>query len=118
MTEEYIILVLRFAELLMFFFFQAEDGIRDVAVTGVQPCALPISQLVAAAEDAVGCNECHSKSSRLQAIDGIYIPGRDAVKWLDMGGWGIALLTLIGVILHGFGRIISFYWSKRSCPKE
>src|SRR3989449_9647736 len=27
-----------------FFFFQAEDGIRDVAVTGVQTCALPISR--------------------------------------------------------------------------
>src|SRR3989449_7722155 len=27
---------------LWFFFFQAEDGIRDVAVTGVQTCALPI----------------------------------------------------------------------------
>src|SRR2546429_5871131 len=27
----------------LFFFFQAEDGIRDVAVTGVQTCALPIS---------------------------------------------------------------------------
>src|SRR2546422_3130019 len=28
----------------LFFFFQAEDGIRDVAVTGVQTCALPISE--------------------------------------------------------------------------
>src|SRR5207244_7768430 len=27
-----------------FFFFQAEDGIRDDLVTGVQTCALPISQ--------------------------------------------------------------------------
>ena len=27
---------------IFFFFFQAEDGIRDVAVTGVQTCALPI----------------------------------------------------------------------------
>src|SRR5256885_8391167 len=27
-----------------FFFFQAEDGIRDYKVTGVQTCALPISQ--------------------------------------------------------------------------
>src|SRR2546430_16250527 len=27
----------------MFFFFQAEDGIRDLTVTGVQTCALPIS---------------------------------------------------------------------------
>src|SRR2546429_3997485 len=29
---------------IFFFFFQAEDGIRDVAVTGVQTCALPISK--------------------------------------------------------------------------
>src|SRR2546425_5018365 len=28
---------------LLFFFFQAEDGIRDKLVTGVQTCALPIS---------------------------------------------------------------------------
>src|SRR5262249_56957844 len=28
--------------LLHFFFFQAEDGIRDWSVTGVQTCALPI----------------------------------------------------------------------------
>src|SRR5690349_22216547 len=27
---------------LFFFFFQAEDGIRDLYVTGVQTCALPI----------------------------------------------------------------------------
>src|SRR5688572_22081414 len=27
------------------FFFQAEDGIRDLTVTGVQTCALPISKL-------------------------------------------------------------------------
>src|SRR2546430_11684768 len=27
----------------VFFFFQAEDGIRDLTVTGVQTCALPIS---------------------------------------------------------------------------
>src|SRR2546429_3253341 len=29
----------------VFFFFQAEDGIRDVAVTGVQTCALPLTSL-------------------------------------------------------------------------
>src|SRR3712207_8052905 len=27
---------------ILFFFFQAEDGIRDIGVTGVQTCALPI----------------------------------------------------------------------------
>src|SRR2546430_577624 len=30
------------------FFFQAEDGIRDLTVTGVQTCALPISSLFGA----------------------------------------------------------------------
>src|SRR5206468_9411763 len=29
---------------LIYFFFQAEDGIRDLIVTGVQTCALPISK--------------------------------------------------------------------------
>src|SRR5258708_10935093 len=32
----------RFEHCMLFFFFQAEDGIRDDLVTGVQTCALPI----------------------------------------------------------------------------
>src|SRR5256885_6225529 len=39
MVEVYIVGVLSWQ---MFFFFQAEDGIRDYKVTGVQTCALPI----------------------------------------------------------------------------
>src|SRR5207245_3528330 len=35
-------LVCGVVQLLFFFFFQAEDGIRDATVTGVQTCALPI----------------------------------------------------------------------------
>ena len=31
---------------MFFFFFQAEDGIRDDLVTGVQTCALPICQCI------------------------------------------------------------------------
>src|SRR5690606_40447589 len=39
-------------QLTYFFFFQAEDGIRDFHVTGVQTCALPIStsNIISAAE--------------------------------------------------------------------
>src|SRR5205809_1518795 len=37
------------------FFFHAEDGIRDVAVTGVQTCALPISHRLA--DLLQGCNQ-------------------------------------------------------------
>src|SRR5208282_4506590 len=32
--------------MILFFFFQAEDGIRDATVTGVQTCALPIFEAV------------------------------------------------------------------------
>src|SRR3712207_6905074 len=34
----------------VFFFFQAEDGIRDIGVTGVQTCALPIYRVKAVME--------------------------------------------------------------------
>src|SRR2546427_11785281 len=33
-----------------FFFFQAEDGIRDLTVTGVQTCALPIHSVEVASD--------------------------------------------------------------------
>src|SRR5688572_21346231 len=43
------------AHLQAYFFFQAEDGIRDLTVTGVQTCALPIS----------GCSrDCFLRSAR------------------------------------------------------
>src|SRR5256885_3002668 len=37
-------MVYAFCHSFFFFFFQAEDGIRDYKVTGVQTCALPISR--------------------------------------------------------------------------
>src|SRR5438093_2871450 len=40
----------RFVSFVIVFFFQAEDGIRDWSVTGVQTCALPISILVPLAD--------------------------------------------------------------------
>src|SRR5205809_5457653 len=40
----YLLLLYSCTCLFFFFFFQAEDGIRDVAVTGVQTGALPISR--------------------------------------------------------------------------
>src|SRR2546427_9561717 len=42
-----------------FFFFQAEDGIRDLTVTGVQTCALPIL-----------CNGCQMMSQLKDIIPG------------------------------------------------
>src|SRR5256886_1477514 len=46
--------------MLFFFFFQAEDGIRDLTVTGVQTCALPISffavKTIRLSEEGTGLN--------------------------------------------------------------
>src|SRR6266404_3280673 len=46
----------------LFFFFQAEDGIRDKLVTGVQTCALPISRNCVASRARIsasrGCCHC------------------------------------------------------------
>src|SRR5438552_14673334 len=42
----------------VFFFFQAEDGIRDDLVTGVQTCALPIS-VGRELTDRYHCASCH-----------------------------------------------------------
>lgn len=51
------------------------------------------------------------KNGRLQDITGIYMPARgDNKQWLDVVGWSLALLTLVGVILHGAGR---YYTSRR-----
>src|SRR5229473_3890881 len=41
-------------DIVFFFFFQAEDGIRDKLVTGVQTCALPISSWNAGATSILG----------------------------------------------------------------
>src|SRR5699024_12210038 len=44
--------------LFVFFFFQAEDGIRDRNVTGVQTCALPISGDLCVVACGVGADAC------------------------------------------------------------
>src|SRR2546426_3510585 len=51
-----------------FFFFQAEDGIRDYKVTGVQTCALPIyrgdSSAPSASWSSTGCSRSVAWRSR------------------------------------------------------
>src|SRR5688572_31098398 len=44
---------------MFFFFFQAEDGIRDLTVTGVQTCALPICDRGADDAAAIADHEGH-----------------------------------------------------------
>src|SRR5438309_8214013 len=60
--------------MIFFFFFQAEDGIRDGTVTGVQTCALPISP-----KPLVVPGQARARSRRLDARSHLPLagPGRD-----------------------------------------
>ena len=61
----------------------------------------PIAHMVAPKQDALACAQCHSDNGRLAGITGIYMPGRDHHRVLDFLGGALALLTLVGVIIHG-----------------
>src|SRR5688572_31644455 len=52
------------------FFFQAEDGIRDLTVTGVQTCALPILEVEVAAGDRRDQHDCAAGDDDAVAILG------------------------------------------------
>src|SRR5205085_3741833 len=51
----------------IFFFFQAEDGIRDLTVTGVQTCALPISQVSKRLTVRVNVNPSYTDENLVQS---------------------------------------------------
>src|SRR5437764_14197277 len=57
---------------LFFFFFQAEDGIRDTSVTGVQTCALPISGVVVPARTGV----VQAVVADRHVVEVVGVPGR------------------------------------------
>src|SRR5690606_40104523 len=65
-----------------FFFFQAEDGIRDFHVTGVQTCALPIFMMVAGTlfvTTSVLCAVAHD--------------GPTLALWRFLGGVGVGMAS-------------------------
>lgn len=67
----------------------------------------PITHMVAPADDALACTECHAKQGRLDKLTGFYLPGRDTNPWIDKIGWLLVAATLAGVLLHGLGRLIT-----------
>lgn len=67
----------------------------------------PIAHMVAPAEDALTCASCHARDGRLAELTDFYMPGRDRNIWLDRAGWSLALLTLLGSLIHGTGRFVS-----------
>src|SRR2546430_4671865 len=67
--------------MVFFFFFQAEDGIRDLTVTGVQTCALPISGRTIPQEDRARARwerSVHRAGGRRRRAGGAHRRGRAA----------------------------------------
>src|SRR3712207_1889005 len=86
-----------------FFFFQAEDGIRDIGVTGVQTCALPIYVSFEVPRGTVmgvvGANGA-GKSTLMRTVAGILPPTSGRV---EVNG-RVSTLLALGV---GFNRALT-----------
>jgi len=70
----------------------------------------PITHMVAPANEALRCAECHSIGGPLEGVEGVYIPGRDSNPWIDRIGLILVLMALVGVIGHGAARFV--LWKK------
>src|SRR2546425_11304936 len=93
---------------LFFFFFQAEDGIRDKLVTGVQTCALPISRIrslqPASATSAARQKAANTRTRRIVCTS--YMVS----SYERRGEWGVVRDTPKawegGVVLDGAQRML------------
>src|SRR3712207_6852169 len=82
---------------MLFFFFQAEDGIRDIGVTGVQTCALPI-WIFLAGRSQLAVDDLAAVTSAWQAAAG------PTGLWVAVDQEGGNVQTLSG---PGFGELRS-----------
>src|ERR1019366_10250947 len=74
-----------------FFFFQAEDGIRDWSVTGVQTCALPISyRMILDGERRSRKNFKGHSSAMAQVYNHVIMPLANRADRITQIRWGIA----------------------------
>src|SRR5215813_13123155 len=97
---------------MFFFFFQAEDGIRDADVTGVQTCALPISMMQELARHWSTDYDWRKCEARLNAlpnyvteIDGLDIhfihvrsKHEDAMPLIVTHGWPGSVIEQLKII--------------------
>src|SRR6266404_8298152 len=72
------------------FFFQAEDGIRDKLVTGVQTCALPISSREPTMSDTPPVILIGLDAAEIEVVDRLVADGRmpNLARLRQQGRWG------------------------------
>src|SRR5207237_1712431 len=105
---------------LLSFFFQAEDGIRDSSVTGVQTCALPISLdgKIDRARGLLGMQLCEPRDELRHHVLFPHVRAINVVRAKD----GHALEVLAPIIKRSeerrVGKECRTQWSKRSAAEN
>src|SRR5205807_4008980 len=99
----------------VFFFFQAEAGIRDYKVTGVQTCALPICHLTSRIPGAAGVvKQDDFEAAQTRLIRGY--GGRVATGIVFTVQWEIVLKHKYGQFRGWQGCRLGQYGDRWSCP--
>lgn len=66
-----------------------------------------LNHMVAPKEEALKCESCHSRNSRLAGLTDFYLPGRDKNTAIEIGGIIFLILVILGVGGHTVLRIVS-----------
>jgi len=67
----------------------------------------PITHMVAPAEDALDCAECHATDGRMAGIDGVYMPGRTPFSTAGILGLALIAATVLALGIHALGRLFT-----------
>src|SRR2546430_8332572 len=100
----------------MFFFFQAEDGIRDLTVTGVQTCALPILDPIGFSLenfDGIGLWRTRDEDTPVdptaQVFDGTKIDGPAGLRtWLTSYRTQFTQVVAEKLLTYALGRGVDY----------
>src|SRR5438270_1328100 len=76
----------------VFFFFQAEDGIRGLTVTGVQTCALPICIIVAPPALTLAVARAVKAGGATMMRAGVWKPRTSPFSFPGLGSEGLAIV--------------------------
>src|SRR5256886_12657275 len=99
---------------MLFFFFQAEDGIRDLTVTGVQTCALPIFALQLGQPVPAGL-ELKRKLAHKLVFSKLHAALGGRLQWAVSGG--APLSRDIAEFFHAGGTVpLEGYGLTETCP--
>lgn len=71
---------------------------------------LPVNHMVSPVSEALTCTDCHTRTnSRMQYVEGVYIPSSTTFATLDTLGVLLIIVSLVGVVIHAIIRVIINY---------